>query len=93
MRTYNQCQWLKIGTTTLCNKNCYQQYCKIHNSQIRKGYTPPRPCRKCGVGTNSEPLLCRPCGNVVAQMRLVRIEKKARKYYPRVMIELLKHFQ
>ena len=93
MRTYEQCEWLKLGTTTFCNKNCLNQFCKVHRSQIRKGYTPPRPCRRCGKGTNAETLLCRACGNASAQMRIVRIEKKARKLFPKVMEELLQHFR
>ena len=93
MRSFEQCQWLTSGSYEHCNKNCIKQYCKIHLCAIRKGHTPPRPCRNCGKGTNSETLLCRPCGNVVAQMRIVRKEKKARELFSKVMVELLKRFE
>ena len=93
MRVYEQCQWLTSGSSNNCNKNCIKQFCKIHLCAIRKGYTPPRPCRSCGVGTNSESLLCRPCGNTTAQMRLLRKGRKARELFPMVMIELLARFQ
>ena len=93
MRTYEKCEWLKSGSVNQCDKNCVKQYCKVHLCQIRNGHTPPRPCRSCGVGTNSETLLCRPCGNVVAQMRLIRKEKKARLLYTSVMVELLQRFK
>ena len=93
MHTYESCTWLKCGSTELCNKNCLKQYCKVHLLQIRQNHTPLRPCRGCGKGTNSESLLCRPCGNVGAQMRLIRTEKKARTIFSKVMVELLKHFE
>ena len=89
MRTYNTCTWLKIGTNELCNKNCINTYCKIHNYQIKRGFTCPNPCRKCGKGTNSESYLCRPCGNPATQMRLLRKQKKARLIYEIVLMELL----
>ena len=89
MRNYNTCAWLKIGTQDLCNKNCVKTYCKTHNYQINRGATCPRPCKKCGVGTNSESILCRPCGNAAAQMRLLRKEKEARRIYETVLVEIL----
>ena len=93
MRSFEQCQWLTSGSTNNCNKNCIKQFCKIHLCAIRKGHTPPRPCRSCGKGTNAETLLCRPCGNAVAQMRIVRKERKTRELFPKVMAELLKRFE
>ena len=91
MRKYQKCQWTKIGTTMLCNKDCFYEYCKVHAFHIRKGYTAPRPCRSCGIGTNAETLLCRNCGNELAQMRIVAKEKRARKLFKRVLVELLNH--
>ena len=93
MRTYEQCQWLTCGSNNHCSKNCVKQYCKVHLCAIRNGHTPPRPCRSCGKGTNAETLLCRPCGNVVAQMRLGRKEKKTKRLFPKLMAELLTRFQ
>ena len=93
MRTcHKKCKWMTIGTTILCNKDSMYDYCRVHRFHMRKGHTAPRPCRGCGIGTNAETLLCRNCGNELAQSRIVAKEKRARKLFPGVMVELLKSF-
>ncbi|PKY31460.1 hypothetical protein RhiirB3_449076 [Rhizophagus irregularis] len=38
------------------------QYCGKHAFALRKGSTPPKPCKNCGNGTNSALQICIPCG-------------------------------
>ena len=47
----------------------------------------PKPCKKCGRATQSEPQLCTSCGATVAKINMPRTEKKARKFYKRVFAE------
>ena len=66
------------------------EFCKLHSYRMRKGSILPKPCRKCGRATQSEPLLCTSCGATVAKINMTRTEKKARKFYKRVLAELIK---
>ena len=66
------------------------EFCKLHSSRMRGGSILPKPCRKCGRATQSEPPLCTSCGATVAKISMTRTEKKARKFYKRVSAELIK---
>ena len=64
-------------------------HCKVHRAQIRRGSVLPHPCRRCGVGTQSEAWLCKPCGMERGKKRLVRIEVQVRRRFPLLMSELV----
>ena len=66
------------------------EFCKLHSYRMRGGSILPKPCRKCGRGTQSEPQLCTSCGTTVAKINMTRAEKKARTFYKRVLAELIK---
>ena len=83
MRTKNHCQWLVIGTTETCGKNCVGDYCHIHNARFKKFPNTNKPCIHCGRGTKNELGICHLCGfhkiyNKLA-MRRFRARKKAEK--------------
>ena len=56
-------------------------FCKLHSYRMRGGSILPKPRRKCGRATQSEPRLCTSCGATVAKINMTRTEKKARKFY------------
>ena len=85
----NKCEWLKISTTERCGKSCTYEFCKVHRQAQRNGSKTPVPCRKCGVGTQSQAYLCRPCGAHRINQKLSYAEKKARRIFPFVLHELL----
>ena len=84
------CQWLKIGFTEYCNRLGTDKYCHIHRRQLRKrvDYQPSTPCRKCGVGTLSEPRLCLSCGAPRIRTALIYKEAAAKRLFKKVMKEL-----
>ena len=61
----------------------------MHMALRRQGVGEPKPCRKCGNGTRSEPVLCQGCGSDHAKHALYRAEKMARRVHPVVMHDLL----
>ena len=91
MKANNVCHWLLLGSTQCCEKLGVYDYCQIHRMRLRKmGPDPhsPYPCRRCGVGTQSETRLCKHCGAEKVKKQLIRIEEKVRRLYPNVMSEL-----
>ena len=84
------CRWLLVGSIQCCKRLGVYDYCKIHRMRLRKlaDHQPPLPCRRCCVGTQSETHLCKPCGAVRVQMKLVRTEVKARRLFILLMREL-----
>ena len=66
------------------------KFCKLHSYRMREGSILPKPCRKCGRATQSEPQLCISCGATVAKINMTRTEIKTRKFYKRVLAELIK---
>ena len=66
------------------------KFCKLHSYRMRGGSILPKPCRKSGRATQSEPQLCTSCGATVAEIIMRRTEKKARKFYKQVLAELVK---
>ena len=59
--TKNKCQWLKIGSTEKCEKNCLGKYCYIHNARLK--ISPgTKPCTHCGKGTKNKYMICQGCG-------------------------------
>ena len=65
------------------------EFCKLHSYRMRGGSILPKPRRKCGRATQSEQL-CTYCGATVAKINMTRTDKKARKFYKRVLAELIK---
>ena len=66
------------------------EFCKLHNYRMRGGSVLPKSCRKCGLAIKSKPQLCTSCGAKVAKVNMRRTENKARKFYKRVLTELVK---
>ena len=56
----NKCQWLKIASVELCNRNCIGEYCWIHNALLKKS-AGTVPCIKCGKGCRNKYLICGRC--------------------------------
>ena len=77
MAETNQCRWLMIGRIDSCGKNCVYKHCRQHRAQLRKITVEPKPCRKCGVGTQSESRLCKSCGANRVQHKRVYKEHQA----------------
>ena len=47
---YNRCEWLVVGSTERCGKQCVNNLCGVHRAQLRKKQaSEPQPCRKCGT--------------------------------------------
>ena len=91
MRGTQNCSWLKVGAIgETYVKRCTGEFCKLHSYRMRGDSILPKPCRKCGRATQSEPQLCTSCGATVAKINMTRTEKKARKFYKRVLAELIK---
>ena len=81
MRGTQICRWLKVGAIgETCGKRCMVDFCKPHSYRMRGGSILPKPCRKCGRDTQSEPQLCTSCGATVAKINMRRTEKQARKF-------------
>ena len=57
MKGQNTCQWLVIGSTELCGKNCFGDHCKIHLARLRRG-SGTQPCTECGKGVKNRFRLC-----------------------------------
>ena len=66
------------------------EFCKLHSYRMCGGSILQNPCRKCGRATQSEPQLCTSCGTTVAKINMRRTEKKVRKFYKRILTELVK---
>ena len=66
------------------------EFCKLDSYRMRGGCILPKPCRKCGRATQSEPQLCTSCGAIVAKINMIRTEEKARNFYKRVLAESIK---
>ena len=66
------------------------EFCKLHSNRMRRGSILPKPCRKCGRATQSEPQLYTSLGATVANINMTRTEKKACKFYKLVLAELVK---
>ena len=47
---YNKCHWLIIGSTETRNKQCFREYCRIHNARLKVSPS-TKPCIKCSKGT------------------------------------------
>ena len=88
MRATNICAWLKVNSLAICGKSCVYEYCGTHRQQLRLGLKSPVPCRYCGVGTGSATLLCRPCGAQRIAQKLIDTEKRARRDFTVVLVEL-----
>ena len=67
-----------------------REFRKLHSYRMRGGSILPKPCRKCGRTTQSEPQLCTSYGVTMAKINMRRAEKKAHKFYKRVLAELVK---
>ena len=67
-----------------------REFCELHSYRMRGGCILPKLRRKCGRATQSEPQLCTSCGATVAKINVRRTEKKAHKFYKRVLAELVK---
>ena len=92
MRGTQNCSWLKVGTIgETCGKRCMREFCKLHSYRMRGGSILPKPSRKCGRATQPEPQLCTSCGATMAKINMKTTEKKARKFYKRVLVELVKN--
>ena len=91
MRGTQNCSWLKVGAIgETYGKRCMEEFCKLHSYRMRGGSIVPKPRRKCGRATQSEPQLYTSCGATVAKINMTRAEKKACKFYKRVLAELIK---
>ena len=89
MKGHKLCKWLLVGRITACGRSCMFEHCKHHRAQLRKGSKEPNPCRGCGVGTQSDSQLCRPCGSDRVQHKLQYKERQARIYFGKVIEELI----
>ena len=67
MKGQNNCQWLIIGSTELCNKSCIGNYCKIHLARLRQG-PGTQPCKECGKGIKNRFRFCYSCGYNTVRM-------------------------
>ena len=90
MREFNHCEWLIVGRTERCGKQCVNEYCRTHRAQLkRKPGSIPQPCRECGKGTKSETYLCSTaCGSDRVKKTLYRVEVKTRRLHKVLMEEL-----
>ena len=70
--------------------DAWGDFFKLYSYRMRGDSILPKPCRKCGRATQSEPQLGTSCGATVAKINMARTEKKARKFYNRVLAELIK---
>lgn len=86
----NNCRWLMVGSFLQCGKKCVFEHCKQHRVQLRKRLEESTPCRKCGVGTMTEGMLCYPCGGARIKQQLMRAEHTAKIRFKGVLIQLLK---
>ena len=92
MKAQNTCAWITIGSLEPCSKPCVFEHCKVHRARLRRGAVLPKPCRECGVGTQSEAQLCGGCGSERIKYRLVSTEKRVRQHlFPCVMVDLQWH--
>jgi len=57
----NNCQFLKLGSTELCGRNCKGEFCASHKLCMRRGGM--RPCTSCGIRVKSKVSLCMSCGH------------------------------
>jgi len=87
-RNYNDSPWLKINSLEIWGKKYVFEFCRAHSYKLRLGRTLPRPCRICGVGTQSATILCRWCGAQRAAQALINTEKRARRLYGKLLAEL-----
>ena len=87
-RCYNQSCWLTIARLTKCGKNCMFEHCRHHRALLKKGSNAPNPCRKCGVGVQTESQLCKACGSNRVYQKLVYKERRARIIFTRVLAQL-----
>ena len=90
MEADKECRWLLVGSTQRCGRLGVYDYCRVHRMRLRKiaDHHSPVPCRSCGVGTQSETGLCKPCGAAQVKKQLVRAEAKARRLFSLLMSEL-----
>ncbi|KAK3798486.1 hypothetical protein RRG08_051468 [Elysia crispata] len=88
MEATNICPWLKVNSLEICGKNCVYEYCGTHRQQLRMGRKSPVPCKYCGVGTGSATLRCRSCGAHRISQKLIDTEKRARRDFADVLVEL-----
>jgi hypothetical protein len=86
-RALKRCRWLWIGESTLCSKPCMFEHCKQHRAQLRRGAVEPKPCRKCGIGTQSKVQLCVGCGQRAVTLACITTERRARSQYKKVLEE------
>ena len=91
MIEYNRCEWLVVGRTERCGKQCVNNLCGVHRAQLRrKPGSEPQPCRQCGKGTKAESQLCsKACGADRTQKTLHRAEAQAKRLHSALMYELL----
>ena len=89
MTKQNTCQWLILSNPKQCGKSCIFEMCKQHRAQLRRRpNSEPKPCRRCGVGTQSECQLFPSCGANRVSHLLANKEKRARRIHARLMREL-----
>jgi hypothetical protein len=86
-----KCEWKIRGRLKQCNKNCVGKFCALHNYRV-KNVGLMFSCRRCGIATKSETRLCQTCGANTAQKKLIYINKKSKKKYKNVLIELQNKF-
>ena len=89
MKKKNTCQWLIVSSPKQCGKSCIFEMCKQNRAQLRpRPNSEPKPCRRCGVGTQSECQLCPSCGANRVSHLLANKEKRTRRIHVRLMREL-----
>ena len=75
MRGTHNSSWLNVGAIgETCGKRCMGEFCKLHSYRMRGSSILPKPCRKCGLATQSEPQLCTSCGDTVAKINMTRLQ-------------------
>ena len=89
MKKKNTCKWHIVSSPKQCGKSCTFEMCKQHRAQLRRHpNSEPQPCRRCGMGTQSECQLCPSCGANRVSHLLANKEKRARRTHARLMREL-----
>lgn len=60
----NKCSWLFLGSSRRCMRNCYGEFCGVHNGTAKQGCPEgPRPCIGCGKGVRGRYQICISCGS------------------------------
>jgi hypothetical protein len=80
----NRCQWVRIGSTNVCDRPCRGKYCFSHTRRARD----VKLCKICGRAIKYDCGLCMACGYNAKQMcnareierEFIRISGHIRKY-------------